>query len=48
VLDNYVDLPPFAEAPGPLGALFAPHLRLAYRGYPVTSAGLLIRAGAAA
>jgi hypothetical protein len=46
MIDRYVDLPPFAEEPSPLGAMFPPHLRLSVRGYPVTSAGILVRAGA--
>ncbi len=44
VLDGFIDLPPFAEQPMAPGTLHAPHLRLAYRGYPVTSAGVVIRA----
>lgn len=47
LMDRYVDLPPFAaEGEGsPLGALAPPHLRLSIRGYPVTSAGILVTAG---
>ena len=48
LMDRFVDLPPFAPGPGqaapPLGATLPPHLRLSVRGYPVTSAGIIIRA----
>ncbi len=51
MLDRYVDLPPFAPGPGqdasPLGALDPSHLRLSVRGYPATSAGIVIRAAGA-
>ena len=42
-LDAFVDLPPFEE--GEPGAWQPPHLRLSIRGYPVTSAGIVVRAG---
>ncbi|GGC30769.1 hypothetical protein GCM10011504_06210 [Siccirubricoccus deserti] len=45
MLDRFVDLPPFEEAGSPLGTVFPPHLRLSVRGFPVTSAGLIVRAG---
>jgi 2-polyprenyl-3-methyl-5-hydroxy-6-metoxy-1,4-benzoquinol methylase len=45
MMDRFVDLPPYAEAASPLGVVFPPHLRLSVRGYPVTSAGILVRAG---
>ena len=48
LFDRFVDLPPFpheASALGPLHA--APHLRLALEGYPVTSVGIVARAGRA-
>lgn len=44
VLDRYVDLPPFAEERHALGEMHPPHLRLAFRGFPATSVGLIIRA----
>jgi SAM-dependent methyltransferase len=44
MLDRYVDLSPFEEARSPLGVVFPPHLRLSVRGFPVTSAGLIVRA----
>jgi hypothetical protein len=45
-LDAFVDLPPYGEeAPGPFAAIQPPHLRLSIRGYPVTSAGIVVRAG---
>lgn len=47
LLDRFVDLPPHMEERSPLGVIFPPHLRLSIRGYPVTSAGILIRAGGA-
>lgn len=44
-MDRFVDLPPYRHERFPLGPLWqAPHLRLAYRGRPVTSAGIIIRA----
>jgi SAM-dependent methyltransferase len=50
VLDRFVDLAPFGPGPGleasPLGAITPTHLRLSVRGYPVTSAGIVIRAKA--
>lgn len=45
LLDRFVDLPPFPNAAAPFGAMDPPHLRLALEGYPVTSVGLVIRAG---
>ena len=46
VLDRFVDLPPYPHEGGPLfGALDAPHLRLALDGFPVTSAGIVVKAG---
>ena len=47
MMDRFVDLPTFGEAASPLGTLHPPHLRLSVRGYPVTSAGILVRAGGA-
>jgi SAM-dependent methyltransferase len=47
LLDRFVDLPPHMEERSPLGVIFPPHLRLSIRGYPVTSAGILVRAGGA-
>jgi len=44
MLDRFVDLAPFGEQSSPLGVVFPPHLRLSVRGFPVTSAGLLVRA----
>jgi SAM-dependent methyltransferase len=45
VLDGFVDLPPYAHsAPGWLRYPHAPHLRLSFGGFPVTSIGLVIRA----
>ncbi len=46
VLDDYVDLPPFAHDPSPFGALDPPHLRMALEGHAVTSVGIVVRAGA--
>ena len=43
MLDQFVDLPPYPYHPFPLGPLHAPHLRLAFRGRIVTSAGIIIR-----
>jgi hypothetical protein len=40
-LDAFVDLPPFG---GEAGAAAPPHLRLSIRGYPATSAGIVVRA----
>ncbi|MCO6416624.1 class I SAM-dependent methyltransferase [Siccirubricoccus sp. KC 17139] len=45
MLDRFVDLAPFGESSSPLGVVFPPHLRLSVRGFPVTSAGLILRAG---
>jgi hypothetical protein len=45
MMDCFVDLSPFGEAGSPLGVVFPPHLRLSVRGFPVTSAGLIVRAG---
>lgn len=45
VLDRFVDLPPYPHEDSLLGALDAPHLRLALEGYPVTSVGIVARAG---
>ena len=45
VLDGFVDVPPYAHAaPGWLRYPEAPHLRLSFGGFPVTSIGLVIRA----
>ena len=44
VMDNFIDLPPYPHHPFPLGSLHPPHLRLAFRGRTVTSAGIIIRA----
>lgn len=43
LLDQFVDLPPYQYHPFPLGPLHPPHLRLAFRGRIVTSAGIIIR-----
>lgn len=43
--DRFVDLPPYPADASPLGAPDAPHLRLSLDGYPITSVGLIIRAG---
>lgn len=45
VLDRFVDLPPFPHEASPFDALDAPHLRLALDGYPVTSVGIVVKAG---
>jgi SAM-dependent methyltransferase len=45
MLDRFVDLPPQEHDPSPLGPVFPPHLRLSVRGYPVTSAGIIVVAG---
>lgn len=45
MLDRFVDLPPQDHDATPLGAIFPPHLRLSVRGYPVTSAGIVVVAG---
>ncbi|MBL6458150.1 class I SAM-dependent methyltransferase [Belnapia sp. T6] len=45
MLDRFVDLSPRHEESPPLGLIFPPHLRLSIRGYPVTSAGILVVAG---
>lgn len=48
VLDGFVDLPPYAHAaPDWLSYPHAPHLRLSFGGFPVTSIGLVIIGGAA-
>ncbi len=45
VLDGFVDVPPYAHsAPGWLRYPDAPHLKLSFGGFPVTSIGLIIRA----
>ncbi len=41
--DNFIDLPPYPYHPFTLGPLHPPHLRLAFRGRTVTSAGIIIR-----
>jgi SAM-dependent methyltransferase len=46
LLDQFVDLPPYEYHPFALGPLHAPHLRLAFRGRIVTSAGIIIRKAA--
>ena len=43
-LDAFLDLPPYGEEAG-YGAPQPPHLRLSIRGYPVTSAGIVAKAG---
>ncbi|MBX9698425.1 MAG: class I SAM-dependent methyltransferase [Acetobacteraceae bacterium] len=46
VFDRFVDLPPYPHEPWSLGPLWhAPHLRLALEGYPVTSVGIVAKAG---
>ena len=45
MLDRFVDLPPQEHEAPPLGAIFPPHLRLSVRGFPVTSAGIVVVAG---
>ncbi|WP_376100209.1 SAM-dependent methyltransferase [Roseomonas sp. CCTCC AB2023176] len=45
VLDRYVDLPPFDAQPWFLPRAPVPHLRLAYRGFAVTSLGFVVVAG---
>lgn len=46
VLDGFVDLPPYSHtAPAWLHYPDVPHLRLSFDGFPVTSIGLVIRAG---
>ena len=44
--DRLIDLPPYAPPGGP--GSDAPHLRLALDGRPVTSVGLVLRAGGGA
>ena len=45
MLDRFVDVPPQEHEAPPLGAIFPPHLRLSVRGFPVTSAGIVVVAG---
>ena len=45
MLDRFVDVPPQDHDASPLGAIFPPHLRLSVRGFPVTSAGIVVVAG---
>ena len=45
MLDRFVDLPPQEHEASPLGPVFPPHLRLSVRGFPVTSAGIIVIAG---
>lgn len=46
VFDRFVDLPPYPHEPSPFGPFHGPpHLRLALEGYPVTSVGIVARAG---
>jgi SAM-dependent methyltransferase len=46
MMDRFVDLAPFGDAASPLGTMFPPHLRLSVRGFPVTSAGIVVQAAA--
>jgi len=46
-LDRFIDHPPYAHDPHPaLAYPMAPHLKLSVDGFPVTSAGLIIRTAA--
>jgi SAM-dependent methyltransferase len=45
VFDRFVDLPPFPHHDSPFGPLHGPHLRLSLDGFPVTSVGIVAKAG---
>jgi hypothetical protein len=45
VLDQFIDVPPFPQDRSSLRYPEAPHLRLSVDGFPVTSIGLIARAG---
>jgi SAM-dependent methyltransferase len=48
VMDQFVDVPPFAHQPHPaLAYPAAPHLRISVDGFVATSIGIIIRAGSA-
>ena len=45
-LDGFVDMPPYEGAEAGRAGFPTPHLRLSIGGFPVTSAGIVARAGA--
>lgn len=46
MLDRFIDVPPYEhQAEGTMAFPMSPHLRLSIDGFPVTSVGLIVRAG---